>query len=115
VPSQAIEGVASLAILAVLTVVLIAGAFARRDGSLFFTAIGLWAVARALVSTTWRDPAVTGSLNAAGLIAIAIAVTCAVALVFLAARRHRTAGRADATTAGRLEVAWPDPEPPSQS
>ena len=83
VPSQAIEGAATLAILAVLTVVLIAGAFGRRDGSLFFTAIGLWAVARALVSTTWRDPVVTGNLNAAGLIAVAIAVTCAVALVVL--------------------------------
>ncbi len=115
VPSQAIEGVATLAILAVLTVVLIVGAFGRRDGSLFFAAIGLWAVARALVSTTWRDPAVTGNLNAAGLIAIAIAVTCAVALVVLTARRHRTAGRADATPAGGLDVAWPDPEPPSAS
>ena len=95
--------------------VLIVGAFGRRDGSLFFAAIGLWAVARALVSTTWRDPAVTGNLNAAGLIAIAIAVTCAVALVVLTVRRHRTAGRADATPAGGLEVAWPDPEPPSAS
>ena len=110
VPSQAIEGVATLAILAVLTVVLIVGAFGRRDGSLFFTAIGLWAVARALVSTTWRDPAVTGDLNAAGLIAIAIAVACAVALVLLAVRRQRTAGRAGATADGGLEVGWADPE-----
>lgn len=109
VPSQAFEGVATLAILAVLTVALIVGAFGRRDGSLFFTAIGLWAVTRALVSTTWRDPAVTGDLNAAGLIAVAIAVTCAVALVLLTVRRHRTAGRAEAAADGGVEVGWADP------
>jgi prolipoprotein diacylglyceryltransferase len=55
VPSQALEGAATLAILAVLTVILIVGAFRSRDGRLFYFAIGLWAVARALVSTTWRD------------------------------------------------------------
>ena len=52
----------------------------------------------------------TGSLNAAGLIAVAIAVTCAVALVVLTVRRHRTAGRADAAPDGGLDVGWPDPE-----
>jgi phosphatidylglycerol:prolipoprotein diacylglycerol transferase len=108
-PSQALEGVATLAILAVLTVVLILGAFGRRDGSLFFTAIGLWAVARALVSSTWRDPVVTGRFNAGGLVAIGIAAGCAVALLVLAARRRRTATRADSAD-DALDVAWPDPE-----
>ena len=51
-----------------------AGAFGSRDGRLFFTAIGLWAVARAVVSTTWRDPVVAGGLNAGGLIAVGIAI-----------------------------------------
>ena len=46
------------------------GAFRRRDGRLFFVAIGLWAIARAVVSTTWRDPVVADRLNAGGLIAI---------------------------------------------
>ena len=58
VPSQALEGVATLAILAAMGVALMLGAFRGRDGRLFYTAIGLWAVARALVSTTWRDPVV---------------------------------------------------------
>jgi phosphatidylglycerol:prolipoprotein diacylglycerol transferase len=109
VPSQAFEGIATLAILAVLAVALILGAFGRRDGSLFFTAIGLWAVARAIVSTTWRDPVVTGTLNAAGLIAIGIAVACAVALLILAVRRRRSATEADPSESG-LDVGWPDPE-----
>ena len=52
----------------------------------------------------------TGSLNAAGLISIATAVACAVALVVLTVRRHRTAGRADLAGDGGLEVGWADPE-----
>ena len=80
VPSQALEGIATLAILAGLAVVLLLGAFRRRDGRLYFAAIGLWAVARALVSTTWRDPVVAAGLNAGGLIAVGIAIGCAVAL-----------------------------------
>lgn len=109
VPSQAFEGLATLAILAVLAVALLLGAFRRRDGRLFFVAIGLWAVARTLVSTTWRDPVVAGGLNAVGLIAVGIAVGCAVALVILTLRRRGTIGDAERTDA-RPELAWPDPE-----
>ena len=68
-PSQAYEGIATLAILTVLTVALMLGAFRRRDGTVFFVGIGLWALARAIVSTTWREPTVVGGLNAGGLIA----------------------------------------------
>ena len=93
VPSQALEGIATLAILAILALALMAGAFGRRDGRLFFVAIGLWALARAAVSTTWRDPVVAGGLNAAGLIAIGIAIGCVVAVVALSVRRRRCARR----------------------
>lgn len=107
-PSQAYEGIATLAIVVALTLVLMLGAFRRRDGGLFFTAVGLWAIARALVSTTWRDPAVAGGLNAGGLIAAGIAVGCALALVTLTVRRRWTAAHArPADPPG--EVAWPDP------
>ena len=108
-PSQAYEGIATLAILMVLTVVLLLGGFDRRDGRLFFAALGLWAIARALVSTTWRDPPVAGGLGAGGLIAVAIALGCGLALVVLAVRRPGPAP--DARSADpRLDVAWPDPE-----
>ncbi len=107
VPSQAIEGLATLAILAGLAVTVIVGAFGRRDGALFFSAIGLWAVVRALVSTTWRDPVATGGLNAAGLLAVAIALGCAVALLILAVLRRRPARRPDPADGGP-DVAWPD-------
>jgi prolipoprotein diacylglyceryltransferase len=114
VPSQALEGIATLAILAVLTLTLMAGAFRGRDGRLFFTAIGLWAVARAAVSTTWRDPVVAGGLDVGGLIAAGIAVGCVVALVYLTIRRRRApdtdpAGQTDPTDP-RGEVVWSDPE-----
>jgi len=85
-PSQAYEGIATLAILTVLTILLMLGAFRRRDGKVFFLGIGLWAVARAVISTTWREPTVTGALNAGGLLAIGIASACVLALVILFAR-----------------------------
>jgi hypothetical protein len=88
---------------------LLLGAFRRRDGRLFFVAIGLWAVARALVSTTWRDPVVAGELNAGGLIAIGIAVACAIALVILTVRRRAPLDD-DQSADARAELAWPDPE-----
>jgi prolipoprotein diacylglyceryltransferase len=114
-PSRALEGAATLAILAVLTVILIVGAFRSRDGRLFYFAIGLWAVARALVSTTWRDAVVTDGLNGAGLISVGIAVGCVVAVVALTIRNRGRAPDADRVdpmgpTEQRTDIAWPDPE-----
>src|SRR6476619_4891367 len=45
--SQAYEGIATLAILTLLALVLMVGGFRRRDGRAFYLAIGLWALARA--------------------------------------------------------------------
>jgi prolipoprotein diacylglyceryltransferase len=105
-PSQAYEGIATLVILALLVVAVLLGGFARRDGRLFFVGIGLWAVARAVVSTTWRDPVVALGLNAGGLIAIGIAIGCAVIVAWLTVRRP--AARTDEEIAH--DLAWPDPE-----
>jgi prolipoprotein diacylglyceryltransferase len=108
IPSQALEGLATLAILTVLAVVLLAGGFARRDGRLFFVAVGAWAVARVVVSTTWRDPVVAAGLSAAGLIAFGIAAGCGLALVVLTVRPRPID---DAETAeDSQELVWPDPE-----
>ncbi len=93
-PSQAYEGIATLVILAILTVAVVLGAFRGRDGRLFFVAIGLWAVVRAVVSTTWRDPVVAGGLTAAGLISVGIAIGCAVILLILTVRRGSPAADA---------------------
>jgi hypothetical protein len=109
-PSQALEGIATLAILAVLTIVLLVGGFTRRDGRLFFLGIGLWALARAAVSTTWRDPVVAAGLTASGLIAIAIAIGCAVAFVVLTIRRRESVAEAPPPTSTESELVWPDPQ-----
>ena len=39
------------------------GLFARRTGAAFLLGIALWAVARAAVASTWRDPAVVDPLG----------------------------------------------------
>jgi phosphatidylglycerol:prolipoprotein diacylglycerol transferase len=108
-PSQAYEGIGTLAVLAVLTVTVLLGGFRNRDGRLFFLAIGLWAVVRAVVSTTWRDPVVAGGLNAGGLIAVAIAIGCALVLVVLTVRGRRPATH-DANGSPADTLGWPDPE-----
>ncbi|MEO8437899.1 MAG: prolipoprotein diacylglyceryl transferase family protein [Chloroflexota bacterium] len=113
VPSQAYEGIATLAILVVLTLVLLLGGFRGKDGRLFFVAIGLWTIARAAVSMTWRDPVVAAGLNAAGLIAVGIAIACALALAVMTVRRRGPVvddPSADATVARPDATAWPDPE-----
>jgi phosphatidylglycerol:prolipoprotein diacylglycerol transferase len=119
IPSQAWEGIATLTVLSGLTLVLMAGGFRRRDGSVFFVAIGLWAVARAVVSLTWRDPVVAAGLNAGGLVAIGIAAACVLAIVGIVVRQ-RTNRPAAVDGEGNVirpldgpsatDVAWPDPE-----
>ncbi len=104
-PSQALEGVATLGVLVVVAVALLLGAFGRRDGRAFFVAIGLWALARTAVSLTWRDPIVAAGLDAGGLIALGIAAGCLVALLYLVARGRRPASVADVPA----DVNWPDP------
>lgn len=109
VPSQALEGLATLAIVVLLIVAMALGAFRRRDGRLFFLAIGLWAAGRALVSMTWRDPVAAGGLNAGGAIAAGIAVACALTLVVGMLRRRRAAVETLSGDPG-VSVTWPDPE-----
>lgn len=111
-PSQAFEGIATLAILTVLSLTLVLGGFRSRDGRLFFVAIGLWAVARAFVSTTWRDPVAAGGFNAGGLIALGIAVACGLALVWLSVHRRRPVADDPSILAGGPPdtTAWPDSE-----
>jgi phosphatidylglycerol:prolipoprotein diacylglycerol transferase len=104
VPSQALEGAATLAILAALALVLIAGGFGRRDGRLFFVGLGLWAIARAAVSTTWRDPTVIGGLGMGGVVALGIAAACAVGVIWLAVRSQAAAD------GPQSDLHWPEPE-----
>lgn len=92
-PAQLYE---ALMALAVLLIVLLLGRLTplrRADGRLYAVGLGLWALGRAVVAGTWRDPLVLGSLNAAQLIALGVAVVAlgAAAVATIASRRRRAA------------------------
>jgi phosphatidylglycerol:prolipoprotein diacylglycerol transferase len=105
-PAQAYEGIAGLAILAILSLALAGGGFRRWDGRLFFAALGCWALARAAIAVTWRDPAVAWGLTAGSLVAVAVALGSVAAFIILARRQRRVSAQAPAAR----EVSWPDPE-----
>jgi prolipoprotein diacylglyceryltransferase len=80
-PAQLYEAAATVVVLVVLIGLLTRGAFARRDGRLFVTALAGWAVARTVVAATWRDAPVLGPLRADQLLSIAIAGACVALLL----------------------------------
>jgi prolipoprotein diacylglyceryltransferase len=92
-PSQAYEGIAS------------------RDGRAYLVAIAGWALVRAGVSVTWRDPVVLGPFPAGGVIALVLAAACVTGLLVVAVVSARAArvDRAGPTDESRGEPSWPDP------
>lgn len=107
-PAQAYEGIATLGLALALIAVGAAQASAARGGPLLLVALGGWAAIRAVVSLTWRDPAVVGPLGASGALAAAIALLAVVGSIVLALRAR---GGPTATAAGATGgPAWPDPE-----
>jgi prolipoprotein diacylglyceryltransferase len=118
-PSQVYEALATLGVLVVVAYVVAFDVFRGRNGGAFLLALALWAAARALVATSWRDPTVAGPLRMDQVISIAIAAGCVVLLVMLGgaatvrARRRRASGPGDAHGRGEGatgEPEWPDPE-----
>jgi prolipoprotein diacylglyceryltransferase len=105
-PSQIYEAIGTMAVALFVLLATTVGAFRSRDGMRLLVGLAGWAIVRAIVSTTWRDPTVAGTLPLGGVVAIAIAVGCVVALVAMSAWWPRRArARADAT-----QPVWPDPE-----
>ena len=93
-PSQAYEGIATLLLLFVLVLLLAAtnvAASGRTDGRVFCIGLGAWALIRAAVGLTWRDPAVVGPFNAGSLIALGLAAACIVVAGALTLRRRTSA------------------------
>jgi prolipoprotein diacylglyceryltransferase len=105
-PSQAFEGIATLIVLAALTLILMSGVFERRDGRAFFLGLGAWGLLRAVVSTSWRDEPVLLGLNAGGLIAILVVLVSTTGFAWFAAVTPRLEERARRAA----EVRWADPE-----
>ena len=106
-PAQVYEGLATIVLLVLLILARMAGAFGVRDGRLFFVAIAGWAAIRAIASITWRDASVLAGLNAAGLVALALAFGAG--LGYVTSTRRRGAQAATTGDDGH-DVAWADPE-----
>jgi prolipoprotein diacylglyceryltransferase len=100
-PSQLYEAAVVLGIGAALVAALAAGGFRRRDGRLLLAALGLWLLGRAVVASTWRDPAVLGPFCADQVISIVLVVLVLLGLVILRARSFRSARAPSAPI-------WPD-------
>ena len=96
-PSQAYEGLACFVVLALVMVLLAVPGLRRPDGRAFLLALGLWAIGRAVVAGTWRDPIVAGPFRAEQIIDIAIVVCSLIGIVVLV-RRERP--QSPATTTG---------------
>lgn len=88
-PSQLYEAAMTLG---VLLLVAILGRFTplrRADGRLYAVGIGLWALGRGFVASTWRDPDVIGGLNAEQLICLVVAAAMLGAAVAATVMRGR--------------------------
>jgi prolipoprotein diacylglyceryltransferase len=108
-PAQLYEGIATLVLVLLLVLGGVGDRSRTKQGRLLLLAIGAWAMVRAAVSITWRDPAVLGPFPAGGLIAAGIVVGAAIAIAALP-HWSRWRARVHATRAGEDEPSWPDPE-----
>ena len=74
-PAQLYEAVMAAI---VLLVVVVLGRFTplrRADGRLYLVGIGLWALGRGFVASTWRDPDTVGQLSAEQVIDLVVGAT----------------------------------------
>jgi prolipoprotein diacylglyceryltransferase len=95
-PSQAYEGIATFLVLALVAAAMAIPAMRRADGRAFFLAVGLWAVARSIIVTTWRDPVTAGPFRTEQVLALLIAIACLAGFVGLIRRGGPSSAQATA-------------------
>jgi hypothetical protein len=61
----------------------------RADGRLYAVGVGLWALGRGVVASTWRDADVLGPLNTEQLICLVVATAMLGAAVFVTLSHRR--------------------------
>jgi prolipoprotein diacylglyceryltransferase len=91
-PSQLYEAGATLIVLVVVILLARFTPLRRADSRLLAAGLALWALARAAVATTWRDPTVLGPFGAEALLTLGLAAVMLAWLVAAAALGRR--GRA---------------------
>ena len=72
-PSQLYEAAMAGLVLVVVIALARLTSLRRADGRLYAVGIGLWALGRGIVASTWRDPVVAGGLNAEQVICLVVA------------------------------------------
>jgi phosphatidylglycerol:prolipoprotein diacylglycerol transferase len=87
IPSQALEGLVTIAVLVAVGLASLVPGLRRADGRLFLLALAGWSVGRAIVASTWRDPVVIGPLRAEQAIDLVVAIGSTALAAFLIATR----------------------------
>ncbi len=105
-PSQVYEGLATLVVAALLAAGMAFGAFRRSGRRVFLLGVGLWAVARFIVGTTWRDAEVLGPIRAEQLITLVVVLVCGVLAGMTARSGRLQPGARDVD--GSAGPAWPE-------
>jgi prolipoprotein diacylglyceryltransferase len=100
-PSQVYEALVTIAILVIMMGLLTVAAFRRPDGRAFLIAIGGWAIGRALVASTWRDPVASGPFRLEQVLDVGVSAGALVLLVLLLIRRWRSGRIVDAGSDAR--------------
>ena len=90
-PSQAYEAIAVGAVLVAVAVLAQARMFARRDGTILYLALLLWAGARFIVAFTWRDPVVAEPLRTEQLLLLVMGILAVLGLLERARSGRRPA------------------------
>jgi phosphatidylglycerol---prolipoprotein diacylglyceryl transferase len=110
-PSQVYEALVACAVLLLVMALMAAGSFRDRRGGTFLLAIALWAIGRAAVAATWRDPVDVGPLRADQMISLVIAAV-AIGLLLLDASSVSPSQETTPVSGGvRDTPAWPDRRP----
>jgi phosphatidylglycerol:prolipoprotein diacylglycerol transferase len=88
-PAQLYEAAMTAAVLLLVVALARLTPLRRADGRLYAAGVGLWALGRAVVASTWRDADVLGPLNTGQLICLVVAVASLGAAVAATIARRR--------------------------
>lgn len=92
-PAQLYEAAMAAAVLLLVVALARLTPLRRADGRLYAAGVGLWALGRAFVASTWRDADVLGPLNTEQLICLVVAAASLGAAVAATIARRRRAPR----------------------
>ena len=93
IPSQALEALATAIVLVAILLASVIPLLRRADGRLFLLGLGGWAIGRAIVASTWRDPVAAGPLRAEQAIDLVVVVgSLSVAALLIVLRRDVPSG-----------------------